>query len=467
MPLECNPNRVRASVSELLPIALLFTARSCHRNAFGSFIQKSCLILFLLFLSPYALATQNWTASVDNSVALFDVSLESRETLFVGTPGDASRKEAYYPFSNEIKTAITGSLLKNGYRVVEDPLDAKAFVNSQYTVSRSGLTLTLKVSAAETGNLLATQTINIKDRDLPAGWNKRTLQDIGYELSIKLEKTLFGQKIQFTTGSITDKQGLISEFSSAINWYLITELSRRNMFQRVDPETASGKVFKLQGDFEILDRSVLLTASFIDPSTDALKASVQASFPASAIPNSMPTAPANKAHAEEALELNTSVLPEELRDTVALWVNHDNGMYRDGDNLIVNVKTSKNLYMRLYYIQSDGLICQIFPAGKNGSGYLGKGQVYQVGGASDAIELIISDETTGQEIIKAFASLGPIKDESLPKEFSEAENMSCMTEGYRKLQEDLTRALKLKHKVRPVTETKILVTDKAVDISQS
>lgn len=45
--------------------------------------------------------------------------------------------------------------------------------------------------------------------------------------------------------------------------------------------------------------------------------------------------------------------------------------------------------------------------------------------------------------------------------------MSCMTEGYRKLQEGLTRALKLKHKVRPVTETKILVTDKAVDISQS
>ena len=181
----------------------------------------------------------------------------------------------------------------------------------------------------------------------------------------------------------------------------------------------------------------------------------------------MPTAPANKAHAEEAIELDTSVLPEELKDTVALWVNHDNGMYRDGDNLIVNIKTSKNLYMRLYYIQSDGLICQIFPAGRNGSGYLGKGQVYQVGGASDAIELVISDETTGQEIIKAFASLGPIKDESLPKVFSEAANMSCMTEGYRKLQEGLTRALKLKHKVRPVTETKILVTDKAVDISQS
>ena len=73
------------------------------------------------------------------------------------------------------------------------------------------------------------------------------------------------------------------------------------------------------------------------------------------------------------------------------------------------------------------------------------------------MELVISDETVGQEAVKVFTSSAPIDDSNIPKEFIDGPNVFCMEGDYGSLTKALTRALKKRARVRPAAELKILV----------
>ena len=151
----------------------------------------------------------------------------------------------------------------------------------------------------------------------------------------------------------------------------------------------------------------------------------------------------------------------ELKKTqmkVLMWVNHDDRTYRHDDSLIIYLKANVDLYARVYYVQSDGSICQILPYSSR-TGRLVKNRTYPIGEVGSGVSLTIDDTTTqGQETIKVFASLGQIDDSHLPKEFRAGQRLNCDVRDYNDLKEGITRGLNLEYTVRPVAEVKILVT---------
>ena len=160
---------------------------------------------------------------------------------------------------------------------------------------------------------------------------------------------------------------------------------------------------------------------------------------------------------EKHLNPNGKAEVEQTSMAVLVGVNHENRVYQAGDPLVIYLRPSKDLYARVYYVQSDGSICQILPYGSS-TGFLRGGRTYAIGDVGDDIEMTITDSTLGQETIKVFASLGQIDDSHLPHGFRAGQQLNCDVTDYKELKERITRGLRLKYTVRPVAEVKILVT---------
>ncbi len=142
---------------------------------------------------------------------------------------------------------------------------------------------------------------------------------------------------------------------------------------------------------------------------------------------------------------------------VDIWVNHANGVYRDGDRLEVSIRPNVDAYIRTFYVMSDGVICQIQPSSVGDAGFLTAGVVHTIGSKDDVVELIITDDTIGQEVIKVFASLTPIEERFLSTKYIEGVDYACIEGGYRSLKSGMTRGLKMKRSIHPVNEIEILV----------
>ncbi len=426
--------------------------------------------LFALCVGLLQAGEDSWQESLREAVKTSVTPAESLQTAYISSARDRSSQDAYYPFLRNVRGVIESGLLEQEFRLATDPLSADFFVYPEYEVSRDGLSLSIEIKSASNGSVIAKQLVTLKNKTLPAGWDKRSLEDVAYELVMKLERAIYPGQVNFLNDqiSVTNEAQLVSEFSTTIKAYLGRELRRRSSaFRPVSQAQSEENTFGVVGQYQELGSDVVLTLSLVDPKTDSIRATAEAILSAQDVPAELRLTPSNASVALESIEPDHSVVPEGLSNVLSLWVNNDPPRYRDGDPLVVSVRAAKDLYLRVYYIQSDGLICQIFPSGKGGVGFLRANRTFEVGGLQDAVELIISDETKGQETIKAFASLGPIDDSGIPKQFIASANMSCMTQGYRSLQSGITRALKMQHKVRPVAETKILVTDSPLSITES
>jgi len=406
-----------------------------------------------------------WEGETKKAVDILLSVIDSSEDVFVANPWDRSPQQLYYPFFRKLKDSVSGSVLELGHRLSGNPLDARLSIDTDYEVRSGEVALAFRLVDSEKDGVIATQLLTLSASQLPASWDKREIKDLAYELGGKLERSVFPEQVVLAAESltITSRDGLIGDFSTALTAYLDQEVRRRSAFKLVTAGMNSGAVYELSGTYSDLGSEIILTVSLIDAATSTIRSSVETSISRKHLPARATLAPENKITAVASVEPTDSVVPEGLEDVIDLWVNKTPPRYSDGDSLVINVAPRKNVYLRLYYIQSDGLICQVFPAGRNGTGFLRAGKTYAVGGLHDTVELTISDETLGQETIKAFASLAPIDDSSVPKEFIEAANMSCMTQGYAELQSGISRALKLTHKVRPVAEVKILVTNQSLN----
>ncbi|MDP6853906.1 MAG: DUF4384 domain-containing protein [Arenicellales bacterium] len=412
---------------------------------------------------------EQWRGEIAESVASLVRSTSDSQTVFLSDVTDQSTSNLFYPFSRKIRDEIGESILERNHKLSLNPLEAELFLFAGYEKRESGLALSLSLTASATNQEVAKELVTIPFPKLPEGWDQRSMKDVAYEIGMKLQKAVYPQRVNFRRQGIviSDLKGSISEFSSALEGYLAQELERRDAFIRVPEGSDAPGFFNVQGSFERLGEEVALNISFVHPESKEIIGSAHSVIQLKDIPSNLRLTPHNEAIAAEVVESAESKIPEGLQESIRLWVNHSSNLYRADDRLVVSVEARRNLYLRLFYIQSDGLICQIYPAGNNGAGFLRADQVYEVGGKNDVVELVISDETKGEETIKAFASLGPIEDASLPKVFNHEANMSCMTQGYRQLQNDLTRALKLKFKVRPVAELKILITEKDLTETRS
>jgi len=416
------------------------------------------LLSALLILCAFP-ATADWRSQVGQSMR----SLPSQNLeVYVREPVDASREGSYYPFLRHVQEVLIQKARNNGYTVVNSPTNAKAYLETQFRIGKQSLQLFLSLKDADSRNTIGSATVELASSVLPIDWKDRTLKDIAFELATKLDEQLFGQKLSILidefSGGKEKTDAFVSDFSILMRGYIREEVGSLDTFRILIEGSTSAQQYSLRGHYQVLGNEVFLRLKVIKVGSNHAIANASSRFSLGTVPSGVGMFPPNEIQAKESTdEIKSDAISKTTTQTVTVWVNHDDRNYRDGDPLTVSLRPDTDLYVRVYYVQSDGVICQIMPSRSGETGYIRKGYVYEIGGAQDDVELTISDETVGQESIKVFASHGPIDDSNLPKRFISGANVSCLEDNYQKLIETLTRALKMKYRVRPASEVKILV----------
>ena len=132
---------------------------------------------------------------------------------------------------------------------------------------------------------------------------------------------------------------------------------------------------QLKGHFQILDGDrLVLRLQIVQPSTGHEKANVSSQLLLSSVPKGVALLPPNSGTAQEYFDETIS-----SPYFVNVWPNRQDKTYRDGDNLIIYVKSDTELYIRVYYVQSDGTIIQIYPVGLDGVGRIQADQTLGIG----------------------------------------------------------------------------------------
>ena len=448
-------------------------------------VRSAASVILILCLSalpfPGLAAEKNWQNLLEDSIVTLLTGLDRGAPVFVEAPVDASRENAYYAFANRLQPVIVSRILREGYHNVPSPLAAKLFLRTKFNVSGAGLTLVPSLVDAISGAPVATTMVDLPASALPDSWNQRSLRDIAHELAAKLARArgvLFRFNvpvvIEKIVGGTASDDGFISEFGIAMQGYLREELGH---FSNLRPMSMSAgavpgvKPYRLHGHYQVTGSDVILRLALLDADGSLEVANVSSRFAVNRVPATLHLLPPNDqvaARSEDSVldartttvESDTTSEPgqnnEKPRTQLAIWTNKEDPVYFNDDTLVVYLKPEQDLYAKAYYVQSDGSVCEIFPI-KGGDGFLKGGEIRSIGDQNDLVELVISDETVGQEVVKVFTSSAPIDDRNIPKEFIDGPNVFCMEGDYGSLTAGLTRALKKRARVRPAAEFKILV----------
>ncbi len=442
------------------------------------------IILGCWLASGPTAGADDWKSTLQPALDRMLENLPTKRNIFIEVPTDATRERAYYPFATMVQSALISVVLRTGHKIVRNPLDASYYLRTGFTVTDKGMLLTPTLAEAVTGALTATVVVELPAKSLPASWSERTLRDIAYELATKLARSrqlLFHSQLPVVVeeliGGKTRDDDFVSEFAIAMRGYIREELGR---FGNLRPLTTAAsqdedtQPYRLTGHYQVSGSHVILRLVLLSAEGDFEVANVSSRFATALIPSSLPVLPPNALVARNTGDSvssnsgkstgadNVGADGKEQFDSenkLAVWVNKEDRVYFDNDLLVIYLKTAIDLYAKVYYVQSDGAICEIFPI-RGSDGFLKAGEVRTIGDINDNVELTISDQTTGQEVIKVFTSSEPIDDSNLPKEFIGGPNVFCLEGDYESLTQGLTRALKKKARVRPSAELKILVSQR-------
>lgn len=447
---------------------VLSSLKLCHLLALLGFI------IFLLVWTPPSVAGSGWQRLVEQKFIDLLGEVESEQQIFVSHPIDSTREGSYYPFLHTtLREVLMGAAANRGYSILEQSSQADLYVNTEFRAGKNFLTLSISLQDASTRKMIGSKLVRIDGSQLPADWKERSLRDIAVELTTKLDNELFGQQAlsvvvgEFSVGkSKTDTY--VSEFSNIMRGYIREELGRLDTFRVQNAESSDTGTNQLQGHFQVMGKEVLLRLWVFKPSSGREIANSSARIPIEIIPSGVSIYPENleALEAEEIIDdvpdMANSVEQSSQEKQLIIWTNHEDldRTYKDGQELVLYLRPSMNLYVRIYYIQSDATILQIFPCAPVESGFLKGNHQHRL--PRNGITYRITDTTIGQETIKVFTSLAPIDDSRLPVEFSSGNKDQCVaaavTSSYRGLKDALTRGLNLEYEVRPEAEIKILVT---------
>lgn len=420
--------------------------------------------LSLLFGVTDTAAAKGWERSVDTWIRGTTWSKTPKQRIFVGEPYDTSPRKAYFPFMRRLHSVMCGSLSGAGFRVQQEQSSADLYMTLGFSVSGGGLDLDVKIMSMTDGELVEGHPLRLASAELPAGWNKRTLRDVARELHTKLLIKTVGQRLAVVFGEFSggdkEKDGMVSEVSLTLKDFLMDELSSTPAITLIagKKRSAGSGQRSLEGRFKVVGRTVQFRLSLLSADGKSHEATVTATLPTGQLPPGFALFPQNRKTATQQVDSKTpSTISSDVQ--IVSWVNSESGIYRDGDALVVNVRPAKDCYARVYYIQSDGTVFQIYPSAVGSSGRLKAGVIQEIGGAQSPVELTLNDETLGQEFIKIFATQNPMDDSALPKQFIDGSGVFHMSGGYSALKRGLrVRGLTVKTKtLRPAAEHKIII----------
>lgn len=93
-----------------------------------------------------------------------------------------------------------------------------------------------------------------------------------------------------------------------------------------------------------------------------------------------------------------------------IWLNKSDGLYREGDHLIVYVQSDQDRYLKVDYFQADGKVVHLVPNFYRGRAFIERGKTYEFGAPNSPEQFLIGGPF-GDETIKAMASPQPFTEE--------------------------------------------------------
>ena len=451
-----------------------------------------------------AFAAQDWKPVVNDTIARLVVDVDKSRTIWVDSPLDESGEPSFYPFLATLHDAISSSVLKLGFKTHPNSLKADYYLRAKYRIAGHNLVLVPTLIDAASYSIVARDIIELTPNLLPTNWNVRTLPDFARELAAKIEmRSDFGFRanvpvvFQKFVGGKSKTDQYLSEFAVTMHGYIREEIGRSNTFRIVsiaDSQADDASHYQLEGGYQISGTSMILRLILIDTESNEELANVSSRFARDLIPSELAVLPVNQVAASQ---MNEPLDKSTNKDTgdpttsrLAVWVNKENLTYYDGDPFMVYLKPNVDLYARVYYVMNDGTTCEIFPRGGNGK--LIKNNVMPIGEIAEAPDgcdvslspgpnlqqekqnalnaceqrcasssckitswMKITDETLGQETVKAFSSTSPIDDSAVPESFSNGGD-GCL-DNYPDIRQGLSRGLSFKDDARLSGEVKILV----------
>ena len=419
-----------------------------------------CGLFFFVYFSlmPPVFAGDSFDSKISSFVKSIVNKNVNGKAIYIGDVVDASLDGIYLPFSNQIHSAFLHSFKSQDFRVVSSPEDADLYVFPYYNRKPHALLLRLHIEDLK-GNEVSSGSVVIPFHLLPESWDKRSLHDVAYEIVGKLDNSLLGQKINVVfdglSGGQSNTDKFISDFTINMDGYINEELSKLSTVSVRNKSDLETRSYQLTGRFKKVGKKIVLRYTLIKDLDKKLVAAVSTWVSIENLPQGMSLFPSNRNTVAMSFDGNEAHLHEQI--PVVTWVNHENSVYSDGDQLKVSIRPEIDAYIRVFYVQSDGMVCQIQPSSPGESSLLRSGKTYVVGGDDDDVELEISNSTTGQEMIKVFASKYPINESVLKASFIDGANFSCVSGGYSDLTGRMSRGLNMVRTIKPVNEIMILV----------
>ena len=412
---------------------------------------SSLLLILAGLMTSITYAAQDWKSIIKDSVTILVTEIDERNTVYIDRPVDATHEKSYYPFLETIQKVLYSAVLSNDLKTDQDGLSNEYSLFTKFRVIGQKLELVLTLLEESSDSVIATRVVELTSDLLPDGWNDRTLQDIAYEVVDKLQRNSFRFRtgvpviLENFLGGTAVNDSFVSEFAVAMRGYLQEHLMQSATFQLMTNEKAHSKdirPYRLQGHYHISNPSTIVRLRLFQSDSTTEVSIVSSTFSTSIIPSTLHPLPPNKHVVSEPLDVsNYETQKIELR----IWVNKENATYEHGDRLIVSLLPTVDLYARVYYVDSKGEVCEIFP--RHGDGFLSGRTIRKIG--DHHLQMTIdASETWGQESIKAFTSDVPIDDSAVPK----MKNTGC-TDNYK----SVSRGLQLKSSARLAAESKILV----------
>lgn len=420
-------------------------------------------ILFFIFLSIgvnfQVVSGERWSELVANFTNEL-INTEVQESrVYIYPPSDLSTDKVYLPFSKRILSSVFSALVSSGIQITNNPADAELYLDIGFYQIAEGLSLQGKI-LNQGGIEILNNSVTLTSVILPMNWSSRSLIDIAYEIAGKFDLQLSGQKVNVVmyglTGGKSNSDEFISDFTVAMDQYIMAEFGRLPSVVVRDKSDIGRQTHELKGKFRVYGNKVSLSYKLLKKLDKSVIATASTEFTLSpSIPQGMSMYPNNKSVINSTFDdINTG---SGKKLPVDAWVNHENSVYRDGDHLEVSIRSNADAYIRVFYVMSDGVICQIQPTSSGDTGFLMAGVIHTIGNKDDDVELIITDDTIGQESIKVFASLAPIEERFLATKYVDGVDYACTDDGYKSLKSGMTRGLNMKQSIRPVNEIKILV----------
>lgn len=230
-----------------------------------------------------------------------------------------------------------------------------------------------------------------------------------FSLEIKQEKTL-----EIQIADIVHKStGLCGSLSSKIKEILKNIVHQIPSFFLIEQQGLKGikvrSYHSLSATYEERDNNIDIALFLKDPQEEILKKfEVIIPFNASQATAFLPPNP-------EVIQESLQGFIEDKTGKFTLEITTDRGkkgaIYKHGETMKLEVMASQNCYLQIYYLQANGELVQIFPNAYNDQNWIEGNKVYTIPDSqSKFIFEIDCSETWGMEVIKAVASLKPLKE---------------------------------------------------------